>query len=155
MADIISKELKDIIADPGTLKVLATIDKHGVPHVVFKGSFHVNEDGNLVYYEILESVQSNKNLVHSIWFDKKVAINILSKDKQSYEIVGKPLKSITAGREFEQTYIALQQSKGDVDLAAIWIIEPEQVKNETFSVRVAEDEEKYPILKHLDRLYNQ
>ncbi|MBR6222925.1 MAG: pyridoxamine 5'-phosphate oxidase family protein [Lachnospiraceae bacterium] len=155
MADIISKELKDIIADPNTLKVLATVDKNGVPHVVFKGSFHVNEEGNLVFYEVLESAQSNKNLVHSIWFDKKVAINILSADKQSFEIVGKPLKSITAGREFEKTYIALRESKGDIDLAAIWIIEPEQIKNETFSVRVSEDEEKYPILKHLDRLFVQ
>lgn len=153
MADIISKKLKEIIAAPDTLKVLGSVDKNGIPHVVFKGSIHVNEEGNLVYYEILESAKSNQNLVHSIWFNKKVAVNILSGDKQSYEIIGKPLKSITAGKEFENIYIALRESKGDVDLAAIWIIEPESVRNESFAVRIAEDEEKYPILKHLDRLY--
>jgi hypothetical protein len=153
MSDILIKEIQDIIAAPDTLKVLASNDKNGVPHVVFKGSIHVNEDGNLVYYEVLESAQTNKNLVHSIWFDKKVAINILSSDRQSFEIVGRPLRSITAGQEFEKTYVQLREAKGDVDLAAIWIIEPESIKNETFAVRVKEDEEKYPVLKHLDRQF--
>lgn len=152
---VISDELKQIISDPETLKVLGSIDKNGVPHVVFKGSLHVNEDGNLEYYELLESAQSNKNLVHSIWFDKKVAFNILSSDKKSFEIVGRPLKSITAGKEFEKAYVAVRDKYGDVDLGAIWIIEPEQIKNESFAVRKAEQEEQYPILKHLDRLYKQ
>lgn len=154
MADIISNELKAIISNKDTLKALASIDKNGVPHIVYKGTLHINEDGNLEYYEILESAQSNKNLVHSIWFDKKVAVNILSADRKSFEIVGKPLKSITAGRYFEEKYVSVREKFGDVDLGAIWIIEPETVKEETFAVRKREEEEQYPILKHLDRLYH-
>lgn len=150
---VINDELKAIIDDPGTFKVLGSVDKNGIPHVTYKNSIRVNDDGNLEYYEILESAQSNKNMVYSIWFDKKVSINILSKEKESYEIIGKPVKSITSGKEFEKTYEALRQSKGDIDLAAIWVIQPETVKNETFSVRIAEDEKRYPIIKHLDRLF--
>ncbi len=153
MAAIISEKLKEYINAKDTLKVVASIDKNGVPHIVFKGSLHVNEDGNIEFYEILESSRNNQNFVHSIWFDKKVAVNILTSDRKSYEIVGKPLKSVTAGKVFEKVYVSLREQRGDVDLAAIWTIEPEVVKEETFVVRVQEDEEKYPLLKHLDRLY--
>lgn len=152
MAKILSQELIDIINDKATRKVLATADKNGIPHAVYKGSLHVNEKGNLVHYEILESSASNRNLVYSIWFDKKVAVNVLGNDGTSYEIIGKPVRSITAGKEFEQTYIALREKFGDIDLGAIWEIEPLSVKNETFNNRIQEDEAAYPILKHLDRI---
>lgn len=47
MAAIISEKLKEYINAKDTLKVVASIDKNGVPHIVFKGSLHVNEDGNI------------------------------------------------------------------------------------------------------------
>lgn len=155
MATIIKEEIQQYINAEDTIKVVASIDKNGIPHVVFKGSIHVNEDGNLEFYEILESSKNNQNFVHSIWFDKKVAVSILTADRKSYEIVGKPVKSITAGREFEQVYVSLREKLGDIDLAAIWTIAPETVKEETFRVRLQEQEDKYPILKHLDRLYKE
>lgn len=150
---IIIEEIQQYINAEDTVKVVASIDKNGIPHVVFKGSVHVNADGNLEFYEILESSRNNQNLVHSIWFDKKVAVGILTPDKKSYEIVGKPIKSITAGKTFEQVYVSLREKLGDIDLVAIWIIAPESVREETFKVRLQQQEDNYPILKHLDRLY--
>ena len=47
MSAVISEELKQIIADPETLKAVATVNKNGIPHVVFKGSLHVNGDGQI------------------------------------------------------------------------------------------------------------
>lgn len=152
MSEILSKEIIDIINEKDTRKVLATIDKNGIPHVVFKGSIHVNDAQNLVLYEILESSATNRNLVYSIWFDKLVAVNILSKDGISYEIIGKPVRSITAGQEFEQTYVAVREKLGDVELAAIWVIEPIAVRDENLRSRFLKQEEEYPILKHLDRV---
>ncbi len=149
---LVDEKLRAIINKPDTLKAVATIDKNGVPHVVFKGSVGASDDGNIYFYELLESSRNGQNLVHSIWFGKKVAINVLDGDRNSYEIVGKPVKCITSGREFEKVYIAVRERLGDVDLSAIWIVEPETVTNETFKVRFSEQEEKYPILKHLDRL---
>ncbi len=152
MSEIIDKNLAEVINAPDTLKVLATIDKNNVPHVVYKGSIHADENGNITFLELLESSRSGQNLVHSIWFDKKIAINILDKDKNSYEIIAKPTRCITCGKEFEQAYENVRSKLGDVDLSAIWIAEPIKITNETYKVRLKEEEENYPILKHLDRL---
>jgi hypothetical protein len=147
----IDKELADKINAPDTIKAVATVSKDGIPHVVFKGSLKVAEDGRIEFYELIESSKNGKNLVYSIWFDKKVAINILTKDGKSFEIVGRPLRSITCGKLFEKTYELLREKRGDVDLSAIWIIQPEEIREETFAVRIKEEEEAYPIIKHLDR----
>lgn len=156
MANVISEELKNIIADEDTLKVVSTIGKNGVPHVVYKGSLHVNEDGNIEYYELLESAKDNQNFIYSLWFDKKIAINILSKEKKSFEIIGKPVRSITSGKKFLDTYAALKETRGNSsDLGAIQIIQVEEIREETYTVRKKEDEEAYPILKHIDRLVKE
>jgi hypothetical protein len=147
----IDKALAAIINEPETLKVLATIDKNGEPHVVYKGSIHADDNGKLSFLELLESSRSNQNLVHSIWFDKKIAINVLDKDKNSYEIIGKPIRCITCGREFEQAYESVRAKLGDVDLSAIWQVEPVKITNETYRVRLREEEENFPIIRHLDR----
>lgn len=147
----IDKALAAIINEPETLKVLATIDKNGEPHVVYKGSIHADGNGKLSFLELLESSRSNQNLVHSIWFDKKIAINVLDKDKNSYEIIGKPIRCITCGREFEQAYESVRAKLGDVDLSAIWQVEPVKITNETYRVRLREEEENFPIIRHLDR----
>jgi hypothetical protein len=152
MSEIIDKNLAEVINAIDTLKVLATIDKNNVPHVVYKGSIHADENGNIAFLELLESSRSGQNLVHSIWFDKKIAINILDKDKNSYEIIAKPIRCITCGKAFEQAYENVRSKLGDVDLSAIWIAEPIKITNETYKVRLKEEEENYPILKHLDRL---
>lgn len=148
---LISEELRKIIQEPETLKVISATDKNGVPHVVFKGSLHV-EDDKFVFYDLLQSSRINKNLVSSIWYDKKVAINILSKDFRSFHIVGVPEKSVTAGKYFEGIYQSLREKRGDVDLNAIWYIKPEEIKQVTFKKRKAEEEENFPLLKHLDRI---
>ncbi len=156
MANIISDELKEIIADKETLKIVSTVGKDGVPHAVYKGSLHINEDGYIEYYELLESAKDNQNFIYSLWFDKKIAVNILSKDKKSFEIIGKPVRSIVSGKKFLDTYAALKEARGNSsDLGAIQIIEAEEVREETYAVRKKEDEETYPILKHIDRLVKE
>ena len=153
MSETISKELQDIIEDKETLKLVATVGKDGIPHAVYKGSLHVNEDGNIEYYELLESARDNQNFVYSLWFDKKISISILDKNKRSFESTGKPGRSITSGKKFLDAYANLKNARGNSsDLGAIQIIEIEEIREETYAVRKQEDEEKYPILKHIDRL---
>jgi len=153
MASIITNELKEIIADKETLKSVTTVSKAGVPHTVYKGSLHLNEDDNIEFLELLEGSINNENLVYSIWFDKVVTVNILSKDKKSYEITGKVVRNITAGSQFEKVYNALRQQRGnDADLGGIWQIEPVSVREETFAVRQAIQREELPILRHVDAL---
>lgn len=150
--NIINQELKEVIQDDNTLKTVTTVSKKGIPHSVYKGSLHVNEDGNIEFYELLEGSINNENLVYSIWFDKSVAIGILGKEK-SYEIIGKPLRSITAGSQFEKIYVALQEKRGkEADLGAIWQIQPISVREETFAFRQAEQRKNVPLLRHVDAL---
>lgn len=154
MASILSNELIEAINAQDSLKLVTAVDKSGLPHSAYKGSLHINAEGNIVFYDIFESSKINSNLVYSIWFNKKVTVNILTNDRQSYEIVGLPIQSITAGKVFEEVYKKLKRDKNS-DLNAIWIIKPEEVRNETFLVRKEQQEKEYPLLKHLDRILKE
>lgn len=152
MAVAISQEVKEIILDKDTIKVLASVDLDGNPHVVAKGSLSVNDEGKIVYLELLESSKTNKNLIGSLWFEKKVAINVISKDRRSFQIKGKPIKTLVAGRVYEEYYKKAQEKNKDNDLAAVYFIEPEEVIEETYFARKEIEGKKHPLYIHLDRL---
>jgi hypothetical protein len=152
MAIQLAKEVIDLLGDPETVKVLATIGPDGIPHAVIKQTIHLGGDGNLIYLELLESSQTYKNLLRSIWFDRKVAVAIKGKDGQSYQIKGKPVRNIISGPIFQRHYTIIRERLGDVDLAAVWIIEPETVADQTYQVRKTTEEALHPYFKHLDQL---
>ena len=54
MSVVISEEIKQALADPASVKILASVSKEGIPHAVAKGSLTVNEKGQIVYFELLE-----------------------------------------------------------------------------------------------------
>lgn len=151
MSDIINEELKEIINTPDSLKVIASVSVDGEIHAVYKQSLHVNEDGNLEFYEIMESSQNNKNMVNSIWFERPVAINVLSKDRRSFEIKGVAYKAYVSGAYFENVYRKVTD-KGYYDLSTVWVIKPEEVKEKTFLKREEEEKEAHPHFRHLDQL---
>ena len=152
MAIQLSRNIIELIEDNNTTKVLATLDANGFPHAVVKQSLHTGEDGNLLYLELLESSLTNRNLVRSIWFNQKVSIALWGKNGQSYQIKGKPVKTHITGPLFQKHYLAVRERLGDVELAAVWVIEPEEVVDESFARRKAEEEAAHPFFRHLDRL---
>lgn len=147
----LDKKIVDLINNPNTVKVLATKDKNGAVHVVFKGSIKVNEVGNITVVEVLESSQTSRNLTHAIWFNEHVAITVKGEDNQSYQIKGIPYKDYTFGDHFEKVYKSVLEKNPDADVAGIWEIIPDEVRNETFKERVLEQKENLPILGHADR----
>lgn len=151
MAEILSQEIKDAIKDADTLKAVGTVDKNGVPHIAYKGSLHLNDQDQIVFYDLLENSKINENLVYAIWFQKKVVVHIITKDKKSYEIIGHPYQSVTAGREFEEVYKQIIEKDPENDLNAIWTIEPESAREESYHVRRKEAREQYPFLQHVDK----
>ncbi len=151
MGVIITEEVKELLEDPNTKTVLATTDPDGNPHVVFKGSIRANEDGYLEYYELIETSQTNRNMVHSIWFRKKVAVT-LQNGAQSWQIKGTPYQAVIAGQKFEDAYRRIQDRFGNIDLSTVWLIEPEEIINENLETRRTDEESAHPLLRHLDRL---
>ncbi len=152
MGVTLPQELISLLQEPDTIKLLATTDESGDPHVVIKQSIHLAEEGNIHYLELLESSRTNHNLVRAIWFDRKVSIAIKGPNQQSFQIKGKPVEVHITGPLFQKHYEEIRQRLGDVDLAGVWVIEPEEVIDENPEVRIKEEEAKRPFFRHLDRL---
>lgn len=152
MAVELDREIVELLEDNETVTVLATSDAKGNPHAVANQSFQLGADGKLIYLELLESSQTNKDLVRSIWFGRKVALALKGRDGRSFQIKGSPVKALVSGPAFQKHYVEVRKKLGDVDLAAVWIIEPEEVLNESYPVRKAHEEATRPYFSHLDRL---
>jgi hypothetical protein len=145
-------DIKSVINDPLSVKVLASVDRNGMVHAVFKESITADEDGNIYFFELNETSQTNKNMTYSLWFKRSVSVNILTRDKKSYQIKGVPVRVVICGLEFEKAYVTVRERLGDgADLSAIWVIQPDEIREETPLVRRAEEREKYPLIGHLDR----
>lgn len=152
MAIKLQDKIIKLINDKDTIKVLSTVDKDNVPHTVFKSFLKVDDSGNIIYLELIESSITNNNMVNSIWFKKKVSITIKSKNNESYQIKGVPVKAEISGQLFKKYYKFVKENIEDGDLSTVWVIEPEEIRNETYSYRKKQEEEKHPLLIHLDRL---
>lgn len=150
-----SDEIEQAILDKDSVVVIGSISKEGLPHVTVKNTVFL-EDGRIGFYELLEKSQTQKNLVYSLWFDKTVSINIITKDRKSYQIKGIPYKAIVSGHKFIEAYINVQKTLGnDIDLSAIWLININSVEEETFSAKRSELEAEFPFEVHLDRLIKE
>ena len=140
----------ELINDPSAVKILSTVSKSGIPHAVVKQSIHY-EDGKIVYLERLEGSKTNKHMTYSLWFNKMVAINILSKDKSSIQIKGIPEKMLVAGSVFEKYYRSInEQDSGD--LAAVYYIKIKEIIDESYEIREQEHTKEFPLYMHIDRL---
>lgn len=152
MATKLNKKIIALLGSDESTKVLATVNEQGYPHAAAKPYILVDDDGNLLYLELVESSLTQKNLVRSIWFDQKVSISVSDKKGQSWQIKGKPVKTLITGPVFLYHYRDVRRRLGDVGLSAVWVIEPEEVINENILVRHAEEELAHPVFRHLDRL---
>lgn len=150
--DKLPKEAAEIIRDPGSIKVLTTVDEEGNPHAAFRDDLTVLDDGNLAFGEVFEGSQTNVNLVRNIWFDKNVELTVRDGKGTTFQIIGKPYRFTHAGPLFRKFYLAERERRGaDSELAGVWIIVPERIRNETYEVRKEEEDEKHPFFRHFDR----
>ncbi|MFT3850246.1 MAG: hypothetical protein QM739_16715 [Propionivibrio sp.] len=148
----LSREVIDLLNEETTTKILATIDGEGLPHAVIRGELHAGEDGNLHLPELLESSATNRNLLRSLWFDRKVSVTLHGADGRTIEIKGRPIKTHISGPLFLQHYRKVQQQHGDVDLAAVWIIAPDDVQETSFAILKSRQDAERRTFVHLNRL---
>ncbi|WP_096704803.1 hypothetical protein [Magnetospirillum sp. 15-1] len=148
----LSSDVVALLNAADTVKILATADADGAPHAVEKQSLHAAEDGTIHYLERLESSATNRNLVRAIWFDATVAIALKGGDGRTVQIKGRPVKAHITGALFQSHYVRLRETEGDADLAAVWVIEPTQVTDQSLARRRAAEEAAHPTFIHLDRI---
>ncbi|MGE5611053.1 MAG: pyridoxamine 5'-phosphate oxidase family protein [Bacillota bacterium] len=150
----LNEEVIELLDREDSVKVLATSDEDGTPYAVVRPWLH-RDGGKLVYLEPLESSRSNRNLVHALWFDRKVTVTVSDRDGRSWQIKGFPIKAHVCGPVFRRYYEQLRRLLGDVDLAAVWLIEPQELSNETLQTQQRHADEEHPFFRHLDRLTRQ
>jgi predicted pyridoxine 5'-phosphate oxidase superfamily flavin-nucleotide-binding protein len=148
----LNPEVRALLADTATVKVVATTDEKGAPYVTASPFLQVAADGRLIHLELLETSATNRNLVRSLWFDRPLAVTLIAGDGRSYLLKGKPVKAVITGPLFSHYYRQVRAILGDVDLAAVWYMTVEEIVNETHVVRQAEEERHSPFYVHLDRL---
>lgn len=148
----LSQETVSIIRNSEAIKILTTVDEEGNPHADFREDLMVLDDGHLAFGEPFEGSQTNVNLVRSLWFDKNVELTVRDGNGTTFQIVGKPYRYTHTGALFKKFYLAEREKRGaDSELAGVWIIIPEEVRNETYEVRKKEEDEKHPFFRHFDR----
>lgn len=140
-----------LLRDDATTKVLATVGADGKPHAAVKQSLTVSEEGNLVHHELLESSRTSKNLLRALWSDGRVSV-LVRRDDESWVITGRPIRAEIAGPDFQREYVRIRERLGDVDLAALWVIEPEAAARQSYAARRADEEAAHPHFTHLDRI---
>ncbi|MDR0563553.1 MAG: pyridoxamine 5'-phosphate oxidase family protein [Azoarcus sp.] len=136
--------------EPDAIKILVTLDEQGTPHPTPKGSLHWDGE-RIVSWEILESSRTNRNLTRAIWFEKPIAILLLTSKKQAYKIAAKPIRNVVAGKEFTRYYEEAQQRRGRA-IAGVWFFEPTGITDQTPATRIAQEQKAHPYFVHLDQL---
>lgn len=147
----LSPEAVSLLNDDAVIKVLVTVDADGVPHAVVKQSLH-EADGRIRYLELFETSTTNRNLVRSIWFDGVVSVTLASPDGRSLQIKGRPVKNHISGPLFLEQYQRVRALYGDVDLAGVWEIEPDEVTDQSIAARRSQEAVRHPTFIHLDRI---
>jgi hypothetical protein len=142
-----------LFADQNALKILGTAGKDGIPHTAVKQSLHLDAEGNIRYFELIESSQSNRNMTYSLWFERPVSIHLAGAGKSSVEIIGTPVRALITGEDFERAYVKTREILGeDTDLSTVWVIRPDSMREMTYEVRLKEHIESHPFTIHLDRV---
>ena len=141
-------EVKNIINNPKSIVAVSTINEDGTPHVVYKGSVRILEDGNIAFIEVIENSRTTKNILSliNIEEDKKtklIAMNILDAEKMlSYEIRLKFNRFAIEGPLWKSFLKETWKILPDIDPVGVWIFEPVEINNQSLPAKIKEEGER-------------
>ncbi len=116
------EEVLAAFKDPGSTKIIATVDKSGVPNVTVKGSMSVMDDGTLGFADVGgDATRTTRNLKDT----KKVAV-LVTKGMATYQVKGSFKGSKTTGPVFDQ-FAAMLKKAANIDIKAIELITADEV----------------------------
>ena len=140
----LQKEIVDALRDPKKVKTLTTVDKDGMPHTVPIGSMTLLEDGNIAFMELLETCQTQRNMLNCCWFKKDVSILVIvdwAKGKV-YQIKGSPYKFLYIGPIWNQFLEKIWKVIPEADPSGVWLITPHEVRSQEYYERRKAEEER-------------
>jgi len=152
MSTELRQQINKLLSNPATTASIATLNEDGVPWSVPSPFLRLDEQGRLVHLELLETSTTHRNLLRSIWFEQPLSITLTGQDYRVLVITARPYKALISGPVFSSYYSEVGARLGDADLAAVWLLEPQQLRDETYLLRKAREEELHPFHLHLDRL---
>ncbi|MDR2198157.1 MAG: hypothetical protein LBR53_01645 [Deltaproteobacteria bacterium] len=133
--------LRSALKEPSSMKILATVNKFGEPHLAFNQSLRLREDSNLEYDEIVENSINSRNMLHAIWSNKIIVVSVFTNDRRGFKVAAKPIRAIATGQDFQTRYEALRKNGRGFELGTVWILEPLSFI-ETTAERPAPDDKK-------------
>jgi len=141
----LSQEVIEVFNDSQTVKTLTTTNEEGFPHTVCKGSLTVSEDGLVAYSELIETSQTQRNMLRNYWAKKSVAINLFNpRTGLSYQIKGIPYKFMVDGPIWSRFLTETRKVIPDADPSGVWLIIPQEVRNQDYEVRRKEEAIRRP-----------
>ncbi len=137
----ISLELKGLLEDPESVKLLTTTDKDGVPHTVLKGSLAALDEDFLAYVELFEGSRSQKNMLHNLWFKKLVTIAVC-KGGLAYQIKGEPYRFIIEGALRDSFFKEVWKRMPEANPSGVWLIRPKEVIDESYETQLKKEQDR-------------
>ena len=151
MSAKITDKQKTVIEDKGSYKSVASVSKNGNIELTGYRYTGVDDNGNLLIYQLLQTSQSNRNLTYALWFNKEVTIHFSGSGSEEFTVRGIPVRNIVAGPFFEKKYIELNDEDFENDLVSIYVIEPSEISENNYEVLRQKERSEWGILGHMDR----
>lgn len=141
----VPQEIGKALKDPQTVKMLTTTDEEGTPHTVCKSSVSLLEDGLIAYCELIETCQTQRNMLRNQWAKKQVAISLFNpKTGASHQIKGLPYKFVMHGPIWLRFLAEVRKMIPDADPSGVWLIIPKEARNEDYELRRSEEAKRRP-----------
>jgi len=140
----IPDNIKGLIENPKCIKTLTTVDKDGNPHSVPINSVSVLDDGHIAFIELLDTCQTQKNMLNCYWFKKDVSLLVIGdwSKGEAFQVKGIPYKFETQGPLWDKYLDMIWKFIPQADPSGVWLIKPKEIRDQNYFVRRAGEEER-------------
>lgn len=140
----IGDNVKALLEDPNKVKTLTTVDSDGNPYSVPINSVSVMEDGNIAFLELLDTSNTQKNMLNCYWFKKDVSILVIGdwEKGEAFQIKGIPYKLLTEGPIWDKYLEMIWKVIPEADPSGVWLITPKEIRDENYFVRRKGEEDR-------------
>ncbi len=150
--DSLPEDLVALVGDPASTKAIAAMGPDGAPSVAVRDTLAVLDGGTLAFAEELDTSPTSRALVHTIWFGGAVAVSVRRGDR-AFHLRARPWRCALVGPLFTRFLLeARARLGGDADIAAVWVLKVDEVRDDSPATLRALDEARRPHAgRHLDR----